>query len=459
VTISRTVVSTTNALAASTDVPPGPRSRYPGEFVVELARNPIGLLERTAAYGDVAQIRIGPQAIVVVSHPAEIRQVLVVEQRSFTKGRALARSKRLLGEGLLTSEGDAHLRQRRLVQPAFHRDRIAGYGHVMTEYTDATLAGWRSGETIDLYAEMMRLTLRIAGRTLFSTEMEGAADDVTATIALSLEQFRLAILPFGHLIELLPLPSVRRLQRARERMNELLYGMIRDRRASGTDHGDLLSMLLLSQDQDGDGAGLTDSQVRDEVITLLAAGHETTAVALTWTWFLLAGHPAVAKRLQVEVDTVLGGRSPTVADLDRLVYTRQVFAEGMRLYPPAWVIERRAVRDVSIGGYRVAAGSLVVMSQLLVHRDPRWYRHPGEFHPARWAHGAESERPKFAYFPFGAGTRVCIGESFAWMEGTLVLAAMAQRWTMRHDPTHTVDRQPVITLRPKYGMRMILRAR
>ncbi|HWZ59531.1 MAG TPA: cytochrome P450 [Gemmatimonadaceae bacterium] len=456
--VNRDIV-TTKPTGASDVVPPGPRARYPGEFVVELARNPIGLLERTAAYGDVAQIRIGSQAIVVVSHPDEIRRVLVTEQRSFTKGRGLERSKFLLGEGLLTSEGEAHLRQRRLVQPAFHRDRIAAYGRVMTEYTQAALAPWQSGQTIDLYEEMMRLTLRIAGRTLFDTEMEGAAADVTATIALSLRLFRFAILPFGHLLERMPLPWVRRLQRARERMNELLYGMIRERRASGIDRGDLLSMLLLAQDTEGGGGGLTDSQVRDEIITLLAAGHETTAVALTWTWCVLARQPSVLARLQAEVDAVLGDRPPTVADLDRLTYTRNVFAEGMRLYPPAWAIGRRAIRDVTLGPYRVTAGSLVVVSQHLVHRDNRWYIRPRQFDPDRWAPEVEATRPKFAYFPFGAGTRVCIGESFAWMEGTLVLAAMAQRWTMRHDPTHRVEQMPVITLRPKYGMRMILRQR
>jgi cytochrome P450 len=438
---------------------PGPRTRYPGQFIVDLARNPLELLEHTATYGDVAQIRIGPQAIVVVSHPDEIRRVLVTEQRSFTKGRALARSKTLLGEGLLTSEGDAHLRQRRLVQPAFHRDRIAAYGRVMSDYTTEAMAAWRCGQTIDLYEEMMRLTLRIAGRTLFDTEMAGDADEITATIALSLQMFRFSILPFGHLLERVPLPWIRRLQRARVRMNDLLYRMIAERRASGVDRGDLLSMLLMAQDPEGEGGGLTDTQVRDEVITLLAAGHETTAVALTWTWYLLAQHPVVMRRLQREVDEVLGGRPPSIEDLDRLVYTRRVFSEGMRLYPPAWVLERRVVQDVTIGGHCIPTGALVVVSQHLVHRDPRWYRDPSIFAPDRWAPGVEATRPKFAYFPFGAGTRLCIGESFAWMEGTLVLAAMAQRWTMRHDPTHRVERLPVITLRPKYGMRMGLQGR
>ncbi|HWZ58803.1 MAG TPA: cytochrome P450 [Gemmatimonadaceae bacterium] len=439
--------------------PPGPRPDYPGQFVVELVRDPIGLLERVAAYGDVAQIKIGPQRLVVVRHPDEIRRVLVTDQRSYTKGRGLERSKLLLGSGLLTSEGEAHLRQRRLVQPAFHRDRIAQYGRVMVDYAREATAQWRSGQVVDLYQEMMRLTLRIAGRTLFDTEMADTADEVTSTIALSLQAFRYAILPFGHLVERIPLPWLRRLRRGRVRMNDILYGMIAERRASGTDRGDLLSMLLLATDADGDGAGLSDQQVRDEVITLLAAGHETTAVALTWTWYLLSQHPAVERELQAELDTVLGERAPTVADLDQLVYTRWVFTEAMRLYPPAWVIERRAVRDVTLGGYQIPAGALVLVSQYLAHRDRRWYGDPSSFEPHRWAPGAERERPKFAYFPFGAGTRACIGEAFAWMEGTLLLATIARGWQMRHDIAHEVGLEPLITLRPRHGMRMVLRAR
>lgn len=430
------------------------RPRYPGEFLGLLARDHLELFRRMAAAGDVTQIVLPTERLVLLNHPDDIKQLLVTEQRSFTKGRALEQVKLLLGRGLLTSEGEFHLRQRRLVQPAFHRERIAGYAAVMAEYARRAAERWRDGQTLDIHDEMMHLARDIAGKTLFDLDVGHDPGGVEEAIDLSLKAYRIAILPFGSYIERLPLPVTRRARVARARFNAWLMATIRQRREEGTDRGDLLSMLLQAQDSEGPGGGMTDEQVRDEVVTLLIAGHETTAVALSWTWYLLSRYPEVEATLHAELDAVLGGRPPTVADIGRLPYTRMVLTESMRLYPPAWILERRAVRDVQLRDHVIPAGALVYASQYLVHRDLRWYADPERFDPERWRPEAVLARPKFSYFPFGAGTRICIGEQFAWTEGILVLATVAQRWRFEHDPTHRVEPEPLITLRPKYGMRM-----
>ncbi|HWZ60540.1 MAG TPA: cytochrome P450 [Gemmatimonadaceae bacterium] len=448
--------------------PPGPHARYPGEFVVELVRDMRLLFGRMAQLGDVTEISVAGRRLVVLNHPNDVQRVLVTEQRNFTKGRALERTKALLGEGLLTNEGESHLRQRRLAQPSFHRDRIAGYGAVMADYAERAQRTWRDGETLDIHQAMMGLTLAIVTKTLFDEDVEANTSVVAEAIELSLRMFNYTVVPLGMLLEQLPIPWVRRLHRARQRMDDLIATMIADRRRDGADRGDLLSLLISAQD---DGHGMSDRQLRDELVTILMAGHETTAVALSWTWYLLSQHPDVEQRLHRELDEVLGlatgapERVPTVADLPRLPYTRSVFAESMRLYPPAWAIERKAVGDFEVGGYTVPAGAFVLMCPYHVHRDPRWWPEAERFNPDRWrADGADhgsngSERPKFAYFQFGAGTRICIGEQFAWMEGILALATLARRWRMRHDSTHRVAMEPLVTLRPKYGMRMTLERR
>jgi cytochrome P450 len=438
--------------------PPGPRARYPGEFVVDLMRDMRRLFGRMAQLGDVTEIMVAGRRLVVLNHPDDVQRVLVTEQRNFTKGRALERTKPLLGEGLLTNEGESHLRQRRLAQPAFHRDRIAGYGAVMAAYAERAQTTWHDGETVDVHAAMMRLTLSIVTKTLFDEDVGGNTGVVGEAIDLSLRMFNYTLVPVGVVLESLPIPWVRRLRRARERMDAYIATLIAERRRVGADRGDLLSMLISAQD---DGHGMSDRQLRDELVTILMAGHETTAVALSWTWYLLSQHPEVEERLHRELDDVLGGpangRVPTVADLPQLAYTRRVFAESMRLYPPAWAIERKAIRAFEAGGYTIPADTLVLMCQYHIHRDRRWWPEPERFHPDRWlVDDVRSGRPRFAYFPFGAGTRICVGEQFAWMEGILVLATVARRWRLRHDPTHRVAMEPLVTLRPKYGMRMTL---
>jgi cytochrome P450 len=320
------------------------------------------------------------------------------------------------------------------VQPSFHRERIAGYGAVMADYAGRMADRWRDGETLDVHEEMMRVTRDIAGKTLFGMEVGEDPGGVDDAVELSLKMYRITVLPMGLLAEYLPIPFVRRVHAARARLNTWLMDTIRQRRSEGTDRGDLLSMLIQAQDAEGPG-GMDDVQVRDEMVTLFVAGHETTAVAMSWTWYLLSQHPEIEAKLHAELAQVLGGRAPSVADVPKLTYTRMVFAEAMRLYPPAWILERRAVRDVQMRDHLIPAGALVYTSPYLVHHDARWYPDPERFDPERWLPEAAAERHKFVYAPFGAGTRVCIGEQFAWMEGVLLLATIAQRWRLRHDPT------------------------
>ena len=440
--------------------PPGPHPRFPVISFFAYRRSMTEFLERVAReHGDIVYFKMGPQDVYFLNHPDYIKDVLVTRQQSFIKGRALQRSKRLLGEGLLTSEPPFHTRQRRLAQPAFHRSRVASYADLMTEYAARTGARWRDGEQLDMAEEMMRLTLAIVGKTLFDADVEEEAQEIGEALKVIFGLFDAMLLPFSELLEKLPLPQNRRFERAKRRLDETIYRIINERRKSGSDHGDLLSMLLLAQDEEGTG-GMTDEQVRDEVMTIFLAGHETTANALTWTWYLLSQHEEAEARLHAEIDEVLGERDrPSFEDVERLRYTEMVLAESMRLYPPAWALGRLAAKEIEIDGYRIAPGSLILMSQYVMHRDTRFFPDPTRFDPERWTAEARKSRPEFAYFPFGAGARRCIGESFAWMEGILLIATLAHRWRMRHVPGHTVELQPLITLRPKHGMLMTVKSR
>ncbi|MGH9836623.1 MAG: cytochrome P450 [Blastocatellia bacterium] len=443
------------AMTAASILPPGPKPIVPGINIFAIRRDPIRFLMKLAnEYGDLAYFKLGPQPVFLVNNPDYIRDVLVTHNRNFMKGEGLQRAKRLLGEGLLTSEGEFHLRQRRLAQPAFHRQRIAGYARTMVEYAARMRDEWRDGETRDVAREMMRLTLAIAGKTLFDADVESEADEIGKALTTTFEMFNRVTLPFSQFLERLPLPATKRFQKARERLDTTIYRIINERRASGEDRGDLLSMLIAARDIEGDGSGMTDEQLRDEAMTIFLAGHETTANALTWTWYLLSQHPEVEARFHAEVDEVLKGRLPSAEDFPRLRYTEMVLAESMRMYPPAWTIGRRALSDYSIGGYTIPARSILLMSQYVTHHDPRHFPEPFRFDPERWTPEAKESRPKFSYFPFGGGPRLCIGESFAWMEGALVLATMAQRWRLRLAPGHPVEMQPLVTLRPKHGMKM-----
>jgi cytochrome P450 len=444
-------------------LPPGPKLSPIGQLIYRPGADPIAFFTNLArTYGDLSAYRMGGEQVFFVNDPALIRDILVTHNRHFIKGRGLDRAKRLLGNGLLTSEGADHLRQRRLMQPAFHRDRIAGYGRTMVAYADGMARGWHDGATVDVAHEMMRLTLMIAGKTLFDLDVESHAADVGGAMTDVMDTFWTAMLPFIDVLERMPIPHLRRARKSRARLDAIMYRMIAERRAEGAalaTRSDLLSMLLLAQDEEDQHRGMTDQQVRDEAMTIFLAGHETTANALTWTWYLLSQSPDVERRLQAEVDRVLEGRLPTVADIPALGLVERVVTESMRLYPPAWIIGRRAIDDYPIGGFVAPARSILVMSQYVMHRDPRYFREPERFDPDRWTPAFRAALPKFAYFPFGGGPRQCIGESFAWMELVLVVATFAQRWSLAHVPTHRVALQPVLTLRAKYGMEMMLHAR
>jgi cytochrome P450 len=422
--------------------------RDPIEFLSGLARD----------YGDVAHFTFGPQHLYFFNHPDLIRDVLVAQPRSFHKGRALQRTKIILGEGLLTSEGEHHKRQRRLAQPAFHRERISRYAEVMIERGRRTRERWRDGETLDIHHEMMKLTLSIVAKTLFDAEVDDEADEIGGALTDLMEMFPLLLNPFAMLLQRLPLPQTLRYRRSLARLDRTIYAIVDERRKSHEDRGDLLSMLLLAQDEEGDGGGMTDKQVRDETMTLFLAGHETTANALAWTWYLVAQNPDVERELHREIDSVLAGQLPAPADYTKLPYTEMVLAESMRLYPPAYVMGRLAIEDVMVGDTRVPRNAIAVLSQAVTHRDARWWPDPDRFDPSRFTAAAKASRPKLAYFPFGAGPRLCIGESFAWMEGVLLLATIAQQWRMEL-VSKNVERQALITLRPKGGIRMRVSSR
>lgn len=443
---------TTTQIAQPPTLPAG---IFGGHFI-KFRRDPTGFLTRAAALGDVSRFRLGNQPMFVVNHPDLARDVFVTNAAKFHKGRALQRMKRLLGKGLLTSEGEFHLRQRRLAQPAFHRQRIAGYAATMVDYGERVAGEWRDGETYDVSEEMMRLTLYIVGKTLFGANVQNEADEVGAAMTTLMNMFNYLLLPFSELLEKLPIPHARRFDRAKQTIDRVIYGIINERRKSGdSDNGDLLSMLLIAKDED-DGSRMTDEQLRDECLTIFLAGHETTANALTWTWYLLAQNPEVEAKFHAEIDSVLGDqRLPTIEDYPRLKFTENVLAESMRLFPPAWAIGRLAIENHEFNGFPIEKGALVLMSPFVAHRDRRFWDDADKFVPERWDNLSTKEAgQKFVYFPFGGGIRRCIGEQFAWTEGVLLLAAIARKWRLKLIPNQKVELNPLVTLRPKFGMKM-----
>lgn len=440
--------------------PPRARGKPLIGNLIEFRGDPLNfLLGLARRHGDVVLFKLGKQELFFVNNPDLIRDVLVTNSRNFIKSRGLQMAKRFLGEGLLTSEGEFHRRQRRLAQPAFHRQRINQYAASMVEYASRTGDRWRRGSRLDISQEMMRLTLAIVGKTLFDADVEAEAKEIGRALSDIMKLFDRITMPFPALLNKLPLPSNFRFLKASRRLDQTIYRIINQRRASGEDRGDLLSMLLLAQDEEGDHTGMTDLQLRDEAMTIFLAGHETTANALTWTWYLLSQHPEVEARLHDEIDSTLEGRLPTAYDVPGLRYVDMVFAESMRLYPPAWVMGRQVLRDYPLGEYVAKAGTIILMSPYVMHHDPRYYPDPFRYDPERWTPEARAARPKFAYFPFGGGPRVCIGEQFAWMEAVLVIATLAERWRLRLVPGFRVEPKPMITLRQKYGMQMELEER
>lgn len=439
--------------------PPGPPSGLFSGGLFAFRKDPLSYIEKVAAdFGPLAYFRAGHQHIYLVNEPELIRDVLVTRNALFTKSRILQRAKTLLGEGLLTNEGASHIRQRRMVQPAFYRDHLVGYGAQMVALADQARRRWRNEAVLDIDQEMMRLTLAIVGQTLFSADVEQEAPQVGEAMNALVAIMPLLMLPGSQFIEYVPLPVTRRYLRAAKLVEGTIYRIINERRASGENPGDLLSMLMAARDAEGDQSAMSDKQVRDEALTLFLAGHETTATALAWTWYVLAQEPEAEAALHAELDRVLNGRLPTFDDLPQLRYTQQIFAESMRLYPPAWAIGRMAKEPLELGGFTLPTKSIVIMSPYLMHRNAQYWPNPDRFEPERWSDGDFYKRD-FTYFPFGGGPRICVGERFAWMEGVLLLAVIAQQWRFRLVPGHVVERKALITLRAKNGIKVTALAR
>ena len=446
------------------DLPPGPPEWPVIGQTLRYVRNPLGLMQEAAAYGDLVTMSVKPALLYLVNHPDLIRDILVTHHRCLDRGPNTEVMKYLTGEGLVTAVGAEHLRQRRLLQPRFHHSRIDGYAATMQTYAARHQAGWHDGQRVDLAREMSALTLRIVVKTLFGTELPADVQRIGAAFAFSNRYITTrAHQPprLRHLLHRLPLPYTRRFRQARARLDEVVFGLIAQRRQADAPADDLLSLLLTAQIEDDNGAiqPLTDQQVRDQTVTMFAAGHETTAVALTWTCYLLSVHPEIQARFHAELDAVLGGRPPTLADLPNLPLTDQILTEALRIYPPIWFWARMAFRPFTLGGYPIPAGALLLAPQLIVQRDPRWFADPLAFRPDRWTPDFRASLHRYAYYPFGGGPRRCIGDAFALMEAKLILATLGQRWTMRHDPRHRVKLLPLVSLRPKGGMPMFLERR
>jgi cytochrome P450 len=436
-------------------LPSGPRGRPLLGSLPEIRRDPLAFLSRIAAeYGDIVRIRLGPLNAFVLNHPDDIEHVLITHQHRFIKGRTLSRARRLFGNGLLTSDGTLHSRQRRLVQPAFHRARLNEYAAVMAAAAAERRDTWRPGDVIDIAGEMSRLTLTITARLLFGADGDAVAAEIGDALDIVSSHFEVAVLPFAF-ADLVPLPHARRFRAARQTLDRAMYDLIERRRRDGRERDDVMALLMAARDE-GDGETMSDGQLRDELVTLLLASHETTANALGWTWYLLSGHAETADRMHREIDAVLGAdRLPAAADVQLLSFTRMVLAESMRLYPPAWLIARVAVEDHDVRGYTIPRGAIVVLSPWIAHRNGIHFPEPDRFEPERWRPERQNERPRFSYFPFGGGSRGCMGEAFAWMEGVILLAVITQRWRFRVvDASRHPEMQPGLTLTPKSGIRV-----
>lgn len=440
-------------------VPPGPRGHWLLGHLPERRADPLGLfMEGRERYGDVVRYAMGPFRVYQVSHPDDVKRVLVDNARNYRKTSLMLRLRPIFGDGLLLSEGDVWKRQRRLAQPAFHRERLAGLMGTMPGLIASELQRWEthagSGQPFDLAAELTRLTLALTGQVLFSIDLNEAADDVGRAVTVLLEEANRRVLSLLPLSDLLPLPSHLRFRAALRLLDHVVLDIIAQRRRGASPvHDDLLSLLMEVRDVDT-GDGMSDSQLRDEVMTLILAGHETTASALAWAFHLLHRHPEAEARLVREVISVLGNRVPGFEDLPRLAYTARVFDETLRLYPPAWLFSRMALADDELGGYTIPRGSIIVVLPYVIHRHPAFWEHPETFDPDRFLPERSGARPRFAWLPFGGGQRVCIGEGLARMEGQLILAMMAQRYRFRPVPGHPVEPWALLTLRPRHGLRV-----
>jgi len=430
-----------------------PDTVAPAAALYAMRRDPLTFFTNLARdQGDVARFRLGdhPYELFLFNHPDFIKEVLVTQDRHFTKWFAVERIKEVLGDGLFVSEGEFHLSQRRLVQPAFHRERINSYANQMTSLALRLREKWQAGSVVDVCREMNWLAMMIVANTLFGADVEADAEAIRDALSEILDQFERSVLPQADREDF---------DNAMKRLDAVVYRMIKQRRESGEDRGDLLSLLLVAEDAEAGGGKMTDLQVRDEAMTIFLAGHETSANAMAWSWYLLAQHPEIEAEFHREVDKVLSDRAPRLDDVANLSLTSQIFAEALRLYPPVWAIGRQAIRDCKIGEWPIPGGTVVIVSPYVTHRDPRWFPNPDKFDPQRWTAEARAARPRFSYFPFSAGSRACLGEVFAGIEGALCMAALAQKWKFRLVPGHLIALQPQLTLRARHGIKMHVESR
>lgn len=441
---------------ATRTMPPGPKGHFLLGALPEIRRDELDfLLDVVRRYGDVVYLRVVNHPCYILSHPRDIEYVLLTNYGNFKKSIFLRSSKALFGEGLLTSDGDFWLRQRRLLQPAFHHQSIAAYSRSMAEHAERELDGWQDGEVRDVHQDMMRLTMQIIGQVIFGSNLGDAVEDAGRALGVFFEQFdeRFGLYAIP---EWLPTPGNLRYRRAMHRLDAILENVIRARKSEDARDGqpslDMLSTLMRLQDENG--TRMTEKQLRDELTTLFFTGHETTGLALGWTWHLLAQHPAAAERLFQETWQVLEGRAPTFEDIPRLRYVDWVIKESLRLYPPAYGVVRQPIKDCEIGGYKIPAGSTLAIFPWSVHRDPRYFERPEEFRPERWADGFEKTLPRCAYFPFSVGPRVCIGNTFALTELALLVAFISQRFRFEPVAGHPVLLSPSLTLRPRKGIKL-----
>jgi cytochrome P450 len=442
-------------------LPPGPKGLPLFGLAFQVLRDPLETLRRLAReYGDIVCVPIVNQHRIFLNHPDYIEQVCIVQQAKFHKSKMTKDvTQRLLGQGLLISEGDFWRRQRRLAQPAFHRSRINEYGATMVERAEVRMKQWRDGDVRDITQEMMAMTLDIAVRTLFGSTLQAEAEQVGDSLGYLMRySLRKARSPIK-VPENWPTPANRRATRETQFLDSLIYGIIKERQAEGNTnhHHDLLAMLMSAMDEDG--TQMTPRQLRDESMTLFLAGHETTALTLSWAWYMLSENPAAEARLHEELHGILAGRAPELADFERLPYLRAVVNETLRLYPAAYIVARTSVAPCTIAGYDFPSDTTMIMAQWVMHRDPRYFDDPEVFRPERWLNGLENRLPAGAYFPFGDGPRRCIGQGFALLESALVLATIAQKYRFRLVPGHPVIPDPLVTLRAKHGIRMIFDAR
>ncbi|MDF2964209.1 MAG: cytochrome [Paenibacillus sp.] len=444
---------------------PGPKGLPISGNLLAFRKNPLDFLVKTQQeFGDIVHLRFGPvRHLYLISDPELIKEVLLTKQKSFQKARGLQTAKAVVGEGVLTSEGEAHLRQRRLMQPSFRKDRVTRYADAMVQLTEDLLTTWQDGQERSITDDMMELTLNIITRTMFGTSLKGGLHDIGHAVDVGMKYVSNKASSIFNLPESLPTKSNLEFKQAAKTLDEVIYSIIEERRNNRNNNGpsdDLLSMLLAAKDEE-DGTGMTDQQVRDEVMTIFLAGHETTANTLSWTWYLLSQHPEAEQKLWQELDRVLGGKKPGIEDLEKLDYLQQVIWESMRLFPAVWAVNREVTEEVEIGGHLFKPGDTLMMSQFIMHRNPKYYDHPEQFIPDRFAGGDLLKRiPQFAYFPFGGGPRVCIGNNFALMEASLILAVIGSRYKLSLVPNHPeVEPEPLVTLRPKSGLRMVVTAR